>query len=223
MRAKSCANWRTSGRARAAYRWDGCIPSGRSRRRAAGRSDRNDERGGYRGPLRRAEGGAGMNAPNKSGWKPAMHGQRRRHAQRPANRHRQPRADAGRTADLRDRPYRPNRRRFRLPAPLALTACSAPSEARRPVATRLGGLERLRHWPARPDRAGNGASLHAPQPPELRDRPRPVPARQLHDEAQSAPEREGRADARLCRCPSAAAGRYRARRAGRYQRTRASG
>jgi hypothetical protein len=50
--------------------------------------------------------------------------------------------------------------------------------------SRLGGLERRQgDRPARPVRARDGAALHPPQPPELRDRPRPVPARQLHDEA----------------------------------------
>jgi hypothetical protein len=39
--------------------------------------------------------------------------------------------------------------------------------------------------------------------PELRHRPRAVPAWVLHDEAQPAPQREGRADARLCRSASA--------------------
>ena len=43
---------------------------------------------------------------------------------------------------------------------------------------RLGGLERNRDdRPCRPLRAGDGAPLHPAQPPELRDRPRPVPAR----------------------------------------------
>jgi hypothetical protein len=37
--------------------------------------------------------------------------------------------------------------------------------------------------PAGPERARDGAPLHAPVAPELRHRPRPVPARQLHDEA----------------------------------------
>ena len=54
--------------------------------------------------------------------------------------------------------------------------------------------------------------------PELRDRPRPVPARLVHDEAQPAPQREGRADAGLCRCPPARPAADRARRAGGDQR-----
>jgi glycine dehydrogenase subunit 2 len=59
----------------------------------------------------------------------------------------------------------------------------------------------LRHRPdrtARPVGAGDGAPLYAPQPPELCDRSRAVPARLVHDEAQSAAQREDGAAARLC-------------------------
>ena len=74
----------------------------------------------------------------------------------------------------------------------------------------LGGPRaRAADRPRRAHRAGDGAPLHPPLPPELCDRPRPVPARLLHDEAQSATEREGGADAGLRRHPPAAAGRHR--------------
>ncbi len=69
--------------------------------------------------------------------------------------------------------------------------------------------------PARPQRARGGAPLHAAVAAELRDRPRAVPARVVHDEAQPAPQREGGADAGLRRHPPAAAagdGAGRARR-----------
>ena len=57
---------------------------------------------------------------------------------------------------------------------------------------------------------------------ELFDRCRPLSARLLHDEAQSAPQRENGAPAGLCRHSSAAADIDRARRAGADRRTRAN-
>ena len=75
---------------------------------------------------------------------------------------------------------------------------------RRPA--RLGGLER--NAPiglpglSEPETVRHYTRL---QPAELRDRPRPVPARLVHDEAQPAAQREGGADAGLRRHPSAAA------------------
>ena len=59
--------------------------------------------------------------------------------------------------------------------------------------------------PARPQRARDRAPLHPPVAAELRDRPRPVPARLVHDEAQPAPQREDGAAAGLRRHPPAAA------------------
>ena len=65
------------------------------------------------------------------------------------------------------------------------------------VESRLGGLEReapIGH--SRPVRSRNGAPLHPAQPPELCHRRGSVPARQLHDEAQPAAQRENGAAAR---------------------------
>src|SRR3546814_6234801 len=89
-------------------------------------------------------------------------------------------------------------------------------EARVPAKAAYAGAQIRRsgtHGPhrlARPLRARDGAALYAAQPPELRDRPRAVPARLVHDEAQPAPQREDRAVAGLCRCPPARPRRYRA-------------
>jgi hypothetical protein len=53
-----------------------------------------------------------------------------------------------------------------------------------PVGSKLGGLARkAQDRPARPVGAAGGAALYPPQPAELRDRCRAVPARFLHDEA----------------------------------------
>ena len=80
--------------------------------------------------------------------------------------------------------------------------------------TRLGGLERTRPIGlaglSEPETVRHYTRLSRA---ELRDRPRPVPARLVHDEAQSAPQREGRAAAGLRRHPPAAAGRHGAGRA----------
>jgi hypothetical protein len=52
------------------------------------------------------------------------------------------------------------------------------------VAGRLAGLEaQPTDRPGRPVRAGDRAPLYPPQPPELRDRSRPLPTRLVHDEA----------------------------------------
>src|SRR5207253_11511254 len=95
--------------------------------------------------------------------------------------------------DLRDRLDRTDGRRLRGPAEARVQA----GRARTFAADRAAG----------PQRAGDGAALHAPVAPELCDRPRAVPARQLHDETQSAAEREGGAVAGVRgRSPAPAAG-----------------
>ena len=77
---------------------------------------------------------------------------------------------------------------------------------------RLGKLERKAPIGlARPLRAGGHAPLRAALAEELRHRHRHVSARLVHDEAQSAPEREDGAAAGLRRHPSAAAALDRAR------------
>ena len=74
--------------------------------------------------------------------------------------------------------------------------------------------------PSRPLRAGDDAPLRAPQPEELRDRRRHLSARLVHDEAQSAPQREDGAAAGLRRHPPAAAALDRAGRARADRRAR---
>ena len=168
-----------------------------ARQRAGRGGDRDGDRRGYRG-LRQGAGRSDRVTINQSGWRPEMTPERRAGD---GHLHRQPGADARRAADLRDRRHRRDRRRFRRRAAKA---------ARRRLG-RAGAQPGDR--PAGPLRAGDGAALHPAQPAELRHRPRPLPARLLHDEAQSAAQREGGADAGLRRHPSAPAGRHRPGRA----------
>ena len=56
-------------------------------------------------------------------------------------------------------------------------------ETPRAGATRLGNLARTAPIELPGLSEPSGPPLHPPQPPELRDRPWPVPARQLHYEA----------------------------------------
>ena len=89
------------------------------------------------------------------------------------------------------------------------TTASISPERRVPPATRLGGLDAPRPIGlaglSEPETVRHYTRLSRA---ELRDRPRPVPARLVHDEAQSAAEREGGADAGLRRHPPAAARRH---------------
>ena len=105
-----------------------------------------------------------------------------------------------RGADLRNRPPGFHRRRSRS----ARTLHAAPRRA--------GAQERNR--PARPVRARDDAPLRPPVAEELRHRYGALSARLVHDEAQSAPQRENGAPARLCRHPSAPADLDRPGRAG---------
>ena len=61
--------------------------------------------------------------------------------------------------------------------------------------------------PARGERGGRGAPLHADLAVELRDRPGLLPARLVHDEVQPAGQRGRGAAARLCQSASVPAGR----------------
>ncbi len=81
----------------------------------------------------------------------------------------------------------------------ARAGAGARRAARRPAPAR-------RDRPARAVGTGGGAPLHPPQPEELLHRQRPVPARLVHDEAQPAAQREGRAPAGAWRPAPAAAG-----------------
>ena len=114
--------------------------------------------------------------------------------------HRQSRPAAGGGADLRDRPAR--RRRA------SISTSPAPFKPRL-GAHRAQGRDR----PSRPLRARGHAPLRAALAKELRDRYRALPARLLHHEAQSAPQRAHGAAARLRRHPPDAAALDRARRA----------
>ena len=120
--------------------------------------------------------------------------------------HRQPRARHRGGADLRDRALRRDRRRHRGAGAVSIAA--GPACARR------------RARSAGPDRAGGGAPLRPPVAQQLFDRRRDLSARLVHDEAQSAPQREDGAPAGLRRRASASARFDRARRAGRHRGAR---
>ena len=70
---------------------------------------------------------------------------------------------------------------------------------------------------AGPHRARGGPALRAALAQQLLDRRRNLPARLVHDEAQSAPQREGRPVAGICRRAPAAAGFDRAGGARRHR------
>ena len=114
--------------------------------------------------------------------------------------HRQPRPAARGAADLRDRPRRHDRRRSRRAGAVHAAPRRARAQARRSACPGLSEPETMRHY-VRLSRE------------ELRHRHRALSARLLHDEAQSAPQREDGAAAGLRRHPSAAAGLDRAGRA----------
>src|SRR6185437_4861825 len=84
--------------------------------------------------------------------------------------------------------------------------CALQGSPRRPQAPRRDRL-------AGAERAASGAPLHAAVATELLDRYRHLSARLLHDEAQSAAQREAGAVAGLCRASSLAASEHRPRRA----------
>ena len=92
-----------------------------------------------------------------------------------------------------------------------------------PFVSRLGGhAAHRRDRPSRPHRAGGGAPLRAPFAQQLFDRRRALSARLLHDEAQSASQRENGAPTGLLRRSSAATDLHGPGRARTDRRPRAS-
>ena len=108
------------------------------------------------------------------------------------NFHWESRVGHGGGADLRDRAHRCDRRRYRRAGAVSVEAGSARAHKR----------DRF----ARTDGTGGGPSLRAAVAQQLLDRRRNLPARLVHDEAQSPPQRKDGAPAWIRRCASAAAG-----------------
>ena len=108
------------------------------------------------------------------------------------NLHRKSRVGHRGGADLRDRAPRCDRRRYRRAGALPVKA--GPARARK------------RDRTARAVRAGGDPPLRAAVAQQLFDRRRNLPARLVHDEAQSPPQRKNGAPAGIRRRPSAAAG-----------------
>ena len=142
----------------------------RSAERPCDRGDRNGHRRGYRCVRNRAEGGGPMTV-NPSGWRPTT----------PANEQDEAQTVTGNRALMLEEP---------LLFEVGSTDQSGVDFCGRAeggdTAWRLG--EDASDWSPRSQRTRSGAPLHAAVAAELRDRPRAVPARQLHDEAQPAPE-----------------------------------
>ena len=192
-----------------ACRSAGSIRARRARERAGRRRHRDDHRRKMSPLWRPRSRRRWHDASISRGWRPeapVAGGARCR-----AHLHRQQGADARRAAALRDR-RRATRTGVDLPdAPKVKQPPRRPRAPEQPIG--LPGLtepETVRHY-TRLSRA------------ELRDRPRPVPARLVHDEAQSAPQREDGAAAGLRRHPPAAAAVDRAGRAGADPRARRTG
>ena len=141
---------------------------------------------------------------NPSGWRPSA----------PANEQGEPQTVTGNRALMLEEPLI-----FEIGS-IDQTGVDFPDVRSRTRAVSAGWSATAPIGLAGPQRAGGGAPLHAPVAAELRDRPRPFPARVVHDEAQSAPQREGRAAAGLRRHPSAAAAGNGAGRAGADQPAR---